>query len=137
MKKCECGLVIDGRSDPCLSCRKKAEWKSGVFAAMVDRSRCRLRFAKPGPYIIDYETMTAAGWPLLRPAPALARRIVLRAEVVPWSSVVGQAVTLIGQDGAVVAILAVRPQNTDAPKERARQIANEIVALVSVGGFWD
>ena len=67
----------------------------------------------------------------------MARRIVHKAEVVPWSSVVGQAVTLIGQDGAVVAILAVRPQNTDAPKERARQIANEIVALVSVGGFWD
>ena len=22
-----------------------------------------------GPYIIDYETMTEAGWPMLRPAP--------------------------------------------------------------------
>ena len=67
----------------------------------------------------------------------MTQRIISKAEVVPWSSVVGQAVTLIGQDGAVVAILAVMPQNTDAPKALAQQIANEIVALVSVGGVWD
>ncbi len=67
----------------------------------------------------------------------MANRIINKAEVVPWSSVVGQSVSLIGQDGAVIAILAVMPQNTDAPKDRAQQIANEIVALVSVGGFWD
>ena len=67
----------------------------------------------------------------------MAKRIISKAEVVPWSSVVGQSVSLIGQDGAVVAILSVKPQNTDAPKEAAQQIANEIVALVSVGGFWD
>ena len=66
----------------------------------------------------------------------MTKRIISKAEVVPWSSVVGQSVSLIGEDGAVVAVLAVMPQNTDAPKERAHQIANEIVALGSVGGFW-
>ena len=67
----------------------------------------------------------------------MSKRIISKAEVVPWSSIVGQSVSLIGQDGAVVAIVAIRPQNTDSPKERARQIANEIVSLVSMGGFWD
>ncbi len=67
----------------------------------------------------------------------MTKRIISKAEVVPWSSIVGQSVSLIGQGGEVVAIVAIMPQNTDAPKERARQIANEIVALVSVGGFWD
>ena len=64
---CECGRMIDGRSERCMSCAMKAAWRNGRYVGKVARVR-RLR-TKPGPYIIDYETMTEAGWPLLRPAP--------------------------------------------------------------------
>ena len=67
IKMCQCGRVIDVRSDQCQSCARKAAWRNGVYARMVARAR-RLR-TRPGPYIVDYETMTEAGWPLLRPAP--------------------------------------------------------------------
>ena len=67
----------------------------------------------------------------------MTQRIISKAEVVPWSSIVGQSVSLIGQDGAVVAVVAIMPQNTTLPRHRALLIANEIVALVSVGSFWD
>ena len=66
-----------------------------------------------------------------------ANRIIYKAEVLPWVPIIGYSVRLIGQDGEIVALLNVIAQNTDEPKKRAEQIANEIVALVSVGGFWD
>ena len=64
-----------------------------------------------------------------------ANRIIYKAEVLPWVPIIGYSVRLTGQDEKIVAILNVIPQNTDAIEERAQQIANEIVALVSVGGF--
>ena len=65
------------------------------------------------------------------------KRIISKAEILPWVPIIGYSVRLIGQDDEIVAILNIIAQNTDMPKERAQQIANEIVALVSVGGFWD
>ena len=64
-------------------------------------------------------------------------RTIHKAEVLPWVPIIGYSVRLIGQDGEIVALLNVIAQNTDEPKKRGEQIANEIVALVSVGGFWD
>ena len=64
---CECGRTIAGQADHCKSCVMKAVWRGGLHATAAARDRRRR--TKPGPYIIDYETMTEAGWPLLRPAP--------------------------------------------------------------------
>ena len=63
--------------------------------------------------------------------------LISKAEALPWVPIVGHSVRLIGQDGEIVAIIHIMPMNTDEPKERAQQISNEIVALVSVGEFRD
>ena len=67
MKTCECGRTIAGRSDKCKSCTMKAAWRNGRYVGKVARARWGL--ARRGAYIIDYETMTDAGWRMLRPAP--------------------------------------------------------------------
>ena len=64
---CECGRTIRGRADQCKSCTMKAAWRDGRYAGKVARDYWR--HTRPGPYIIDYETLTEAGWPMLRPAP--------------------------------------------------------------------
>lgn len=64
---CACGRHIDGRADQCKSCTMKTRWREGVFNRTTARDIRRR--TKPGPYIIDYETMTDTGWPMLRPAP--------------------------------------------------------------------
>ena len=64
---CECGRTIHGRADQCKSCAMKTAWRNGVYVGKVARDRWGL--ARRGHYIIDYETMTEAGWPMLRPAP--------------------------------------------------------------------
>ena len=67
----------------------------------------------------------------------MTKRVIEKAELVPWSSIVGQSISLLGKQGEVLAILAVMPQNTDTPKEQAQLLANEIVTCINVGGFFD
>ena len=66
MKKCECGRTICEVSSRCMSCSQKSRWRDGAYTTMIARDRRRR--TKSGPYIVDYGTMTAVGWPLMRPA---------------------------------------------------------------------